>query len=166
MRIWLTKLKVLGCFRPQKTYLKSWPTLHSSILVFDKILKCRLKTIFNHKIATHNNAFVFEVGSFTFFLLYGPVWHVRPPKRVLLRDSGYIHYIFAWLLIHAAFVATAWINMTMRQTAKSLEFAFRKAATTFYARFSLRWHAVNAMQNLLSKSDVNQKSCQGPPTLE
>ena len=25
---------------------------------------------------------------------------------------------------------------------------------------------VNAMQNLLSKSDVNQKSCQGPPTLE
>ena len=49
MSIWLTKLKVLGCFRPQKTYLKSWPTLHSSILVFDKILKCRLKTIFNHK---------------------------------------------------------------------------------------------------------------------
>ena len=36
-------------------------------------------------------------------------------------------------------------------------------STTFYARFTLRWHVVNAMQNLLSKSDVNQKSCQGPP---
>ena len=140
MRIWLTKLKVLGCFRPQKTYLKSWPTLHLSILVFDKILKCRLKTIFNHKMPRIIMHLFLRLGLSHFFLLYGPVWHVRPPKRVLLRDSGYIHYIFAWLLIHAAFVATAWINMTMRQTAKSLEFAFRKA-TTFYARFSLRWHA-------------------------
>ena len=34
MSIWLSKLKVLGSFRPQKTYQKSWLTLQSSILVF------------------------------------------------------------------------------------------------------------------------------------
>ena len=34
MSIWLSKLKVLGSFRPQKTYQKSWLTLQSSILVY------------------------------------------------------------------------------------------------------------------------------------
>ena len=34
MSIWLSKLKVLGSFRPPKTYQKSWLTLQSPILVF------------------------------------------------------------------------------------------------------------------------------------
>ena len=77
------------------------------------------------------------LSHFFFFLFcYGPVWHVRPPKRVLLREQTqvtYITFLLGCLYMPRRVVAFAFaINMTMRQTAKSLEFAFRKEQQLLY----------------------------------